>query len=210
MRRRTLGRILIALGTLLSGLGIGIALSYLNTEYDAGERAEAAMEQLLVQMEQQEASLPEETQPDPLLPPRLPQEENLQAMPELEIDGVGYVGYLELPTLELTLPVIGHSTDENLEIAPCRFFGTVYQKNFVIGGHRYRRHFRKLYTLGYGDRLIFTDVTGKRYVYQVEELEEIAPYQGEYLCSGDWDLSLFTCTPGGTDRVVVRCLRDEI
>jgi hypothetical protein len=65
VRRRTVGRILIALGALLLGLGIGTALSYLTTEYDSGERAEAAMEQLLVQMEQQEASLPEETQPAP-------------------------------------------------------------------------------------------------------------------------------------------------
>jgi sortase A len=130
-------------------------------------------------------------------------------MPEIELDGRGYVGYLELPTLELTLPVLSVSSDENLEIAPCRYFGTAYQQNFVIGGHRYRRHFRNLYTLGYGDTVIFTDVTGKQFVYQVEELEELQPYDSEYLCTGDWDLSLFTCTPGGTARVAVRCLKED-
>jgi sortase A len=128
-------------------------------------------------------------------------------MPEIQVDGISYVGYLSIPALNLELPVISESTEQNLEIAPCRFFGTVYQKDFVIGGHRYRRHFRKLSTLGYGERLSFTDVEGNVYIYEVAECEVLEPNQAEYLCSGDWDLSLFTCTPGGMTRVVLRCLR---
>ena len=130
----------------------------------------------------------------------------MRPMEEVVIEGVAYIGYLEIPTLELKLPVIGEISEEHLDIAPCRYYGTAYQKDFVIGGHRYRRHFRRLYTLNYGDPVIFTDVSGQSFRYQVEELENIEPHESEYLCSGNWDLSLFTCTPGGAERVVVRCL----
>jgi sortase A len=208
MSRRTVGCILIGLGIALIGFGVGMVLHNLSVEQASGKNAQAAMEQLLTQMEQQTV-LPEESQPELFPTPVFPEMENDQAMPEIELDGRGYVGYLELSTLELTLPVLSVSSDENLEIAPCRYFGTAYQKNFVIGGHRYRRHFRNLYTLGYGDTVIFTDVTGKQFVYQVVELEELQPYDSEYLCTGDWDLSLFTCTPGGTARVAVRCLKED-
>jgi sortase A len=166
------------------------------------------------------AYIPEETrQPDETLTPEIPPitedyvgpieppQEELRPMPEVVIDGVPYIGYLKIPALSLELPVLSESNEENLEIAPCRFFGTVYQKNFVIGGHRYRRHFRKLSTLGYGETFTFTDMDGIVYTYEVVEQEIVQPDQAEYLCSGDWDLSLYTCTPGGLTRVVLRCLR---
>ena len=209
MRRRTIGSILLTLGLMLLACGVGFCIGRIWAQEEAGWRAETALKQLLVQMENREILQQwEEPTGSPQLP--LSQEQTaLRAMEEILVDGIPYVGYLEIPSLELELPVIGQCSDELMKTAPCRYFGTVYQKNFVIGGHRYRRHFRKLYTLGYGDPVVFTTVTGERFQYQVEELEVIEPYEGEYLCSGDWDLSLFTCTTGGTSRLVVRCLSVE-
>lgn len=211
MKRKTFGTVLVLLGVVLLAAGLAVTGLSIWREERSGANAQQAMEQLRQQ-------LPEPIQPQQTHPTEsavtvtpevetLPEEEAVQPMPEVVIDGIAYVGYLSIPALELELPVIGESNEENLEIAPCRFYGTVYQKNFVIGGHRYRRHFRKLSTLGYGERLSFTDMAGNVFTYEVAELEVIEPYEAEYLCSGDWDLSLYTCTPGGLTRVVLRCLR---
>ena len=43
--------------------------------------------------------------------------------------------------------------------------------------------------------------------YTVAELETLGKYDVEEMTSGDWDLTLFTCTYGGQSRVTVRCLR---
>lgn len=208
--RRLLGLLLILAGTVLVCGALAVTAGNLWQQ----ERTDAGISQAVEQLKQQLSATPD--QPKPSEVPEIPvlpgveastQEEALRPMPEVTVDGVGYVGYLSIPKLGLELPVIGESSEENLELAPCRFYGTVYQKNFVIGGHRYRRHFRKLSTLGYGEIIRFTDMDGNEFTYEVTELEIIEPYEAQYLCSGDWDLSLYTCTPGGLTRVVLRCLR---
>ena len=35
------------------------------------------------------------------------------------------------------------------------------------------------------------------------------PSQTEDMLAGDWDLTLFTCTPGAQNRLAVRCLRSD-
>lgn len=207
MKRKILGTAFVVLGAALILLALSAIIINLWQEEMSGLNADHAMEQLWEQMTVD----PVPATPD--TPALLPENGStsdapeFRPMPEIQVDGISYVGYLSIPALNLELPVISESTEQNLEIAPCRFFGTVYQKDFVIGGHRYRRHFRKLSTLGYGERLSFTDVEGNVYIYEVAECEVLEPNQAEYLCSGDWDLSLFTCTPGGMTRVVLRCLR---
>jgi sortase A len=207
MKRKILGTAFVALGAVLILIALSTVIINLWQEEMSGLNADHAMEQLWEQMTVD----PVPATPD--TPALLPENGStsdapeFRPMPEIQVDGISYVGYLSIPALNLELPVISESTEQNLEIAPCRFFGTVYQKDFVIGGHRYRRHFRKLSTLGYGERLSFTDVEGNVYIYEVAECEVLEPNQAEYLCSGDWDLSLFTCTPGGMTRVVLRCLR---
>lgn len=212
MMRRAIGTVLITLGIVLVAAALIFTGITVWNEERSGENARQALEQLRQELPQATPSAPQRPQvtaPVTPLPEDPAQEESLKAMPEVIIDGVPYVGYLSIPALNLELPVIGESNEENLEIAPCRFYGTAYQKNFVIGGHRYRRHFRKLSTLGYGEKLSFTDMDGKVFTYEVTETEILQPYQAEYLCSGDWDLSLYTCTPGGLTRVVMRCLLAE-
>lgn len=207
MKRKILGTAFVVLGAVLILIALSAVIINLWQEEMSGLNADHAMEQLWEQMTVD----PVPATPD--TPALLPENGStsdapeFRPMPEIQVDGISYVGYLSIPALNLELPVISESTEQNLEIAPCRFFGTVYQKDFVIGGHRYRRHFRKLSTLGYGERLSFTDVEGNVYIYEVVECEVLEPNQAEYLCSGDWDLSLFTCTPGGMTRVVLRCLR---
>lgn len=128
-------------------------------------------------------------------------------MPQMDIDGILYIGRISIPELELELPVITETTRSYLKKAPCRYTGSVYLDNMVIGAHNYDRHFGRIGDLGYGDLIEFTDMDGNHFIYEVADIEILQPDQVEDLCSGDWPLSLYTCTPGGRTRVTVRCAK---
>ena len=55
--------------------------------------------------------------------------------------------------------------------------------------------------------MFFTDVDGNVFEYMVAETEKLRPEETAEMLSGDWDLSLFTCTYGGQMRLTVRCIR---
>ncbi|MGN1128778.1 MAG: sortase domain-bontaining protein, partial [Candidatus Flemingiibacterium sp.] len=118
-------------------------------------------------------------------------------MPETEIDGEEYIGVLRLKPLGLELPVISEWSYPRLKLAPCRYSGTAYKENLIIAGHDYRSHFGRLKELRAGDAVEFVDMDGNRFVYEVSELLTIQPNDAEELNSGEWELTLFTCTPGG-------------
>lgn len=128
-------------------------------------------------------------------------------LPVLEVDGNRYVGYLEIPVLELKLPVMENWSYPNLKQSPCRYAGTPYQNNMVVAAHNYPRHFGSIKELVEGDEVRFTDIDGNVFVYTVAEQEQLAPQPVKAMLAGGWDLSLFTCTVSGQYRVTIRCVR---
>ncbi len=130
--------------------------------------------------------------------------------PVLEVGGIPYIGVLSVSDYDLELPVMETWSYAGLKIAPGRYSGSAGTDDLVICGHNYRRHFGNLRYLEAGDRVVFTDVYGSVFDYEVVEVETLdAAAVGELLDreSEDWDLTLFTCTPGGQARVTVRCRR---
>ncbi len=128
-------------------------------------------------------------------------------LPVCEIDGIHYIGTLEIPARELELPVISEWSYSNLKKAVCRYQGSPYTGNLIIAGHNYRRHFSGLTKLAIGDDIAFTDMNGNRFSYQVLELEKIPGIAVECMGEGEWDMTMFTCDYSGRNRVVVRCIR---
>ncbi|MCI7736214.1 MAG: sortase [Clostridiales bacterium] len=126
-------------------------------------------------------------------------------MPTESVDGQVYIGVVEVPSLELSLPVISEWSYPRLKKAPCRFVGSVYSRDIVICGHNYERHFGRLKELSIGDEVRFTDVEGNVFFYSVCAMEQLEKKAVEEMMTGDWDLTLFTCTKGGLNRVTVRC-----
>ena len=47
---------------------------------------------------------------------------------------------------------------------------------------------------------------GSTFSYTVMELEPLPADAVEEMTSGDWDLTLFTCTLDGQSRITVRCV----
>ena len=139
--------------------------------------------------------------------------EELLANDELdtvEIDGTSFIGYLSIPGLDLELPVIRQWSYPVLKISPARYTEPNQTHGLIIAGHNYSRHFGKLNTLSVGDPILFTDIHGTTYHFKVSLIQVLAPDDVEGMLSGDWDLTMFTCTYGGANRVTVRCIYDEV
>ena len=71
--------------------------------------------------------------------------------------------------------------------------------------HNYRNHFGRIKGLSEGDSVSFTDMDGVTYAYTVVAKDILAPTAVEEMTAGEYDLTLFTCTPGGASRVTVYC-----
>lgn len=130
---------------------------------------------------------------------------NPTEMPTVKVDGYDCIGILSVPVLELELPVLTDWSYAKLKKAPCLYYGTYHEKNFVIAAHNYTSHFGRLSALQPGDLVFFTDVTGRAYSYEVILLETLPEEATEEMITGGFGLSLYTCTPSGFSRVTVRC-----
>ena len=132
-------------------------------------------------------------------------------MPEVALPGVeeaGCIGILEIPALHLRLPVLSTWSYALLKKAPCRYTGNVYLDNMVIAAHNSKAHFKKLSQLEKGDIITFTDAVGNVFSYEVAGIEILQPEEVDDMTSGQWPLTLFTCTYGGASRVTVRCEKE--
>lgn len=151
---------------------------------------------------------PEEVSADRDTPTAAPLlQEAAAEMPTVEVEGCDCIGILSVPVLELELPVLTPWSEGRLKKAPCHYYGSYYEENFVIAAHNYRAHFGKLVYLQAGDLILFTDVAGNRHCYEVVLLETLPPSATEDMVSGEFDLTLYTCTFGSDQRTTVRCKR---
>ena len=65
--------------------------------------------------------------------------------------------------------------------------------------------FGRLSEMQAGDLIIFTDINNAEYYYAVVLLETLQQNATMEMIASGFDLSLYTCTPGGASRVTVRC-----
>ena len=193
---KRLGDILIALGALCVAASLALLL-HNDAEARAAAAASDAVLPVLAEAVAERAAEPPE-------PEEMPAEE-----PVVEIDGVRYIGYLSIPALALELPVRAEWSYPALQESPCRYAGTAAEGGLCIAAHNFRRHFGAIGALEAGDAVIFTDAAGETHTYAVAEVTTLRPTAVDEMRGGAWDLTLFTCTPGGASRVTVRCVKSE-
>ena len=205
------GKLCTALGLLLLLAALGLTAYNLWRDAMASMSVDVVLERLTPTLSSRQSELPalssgealeEAFVPDYVLNPEM-------AMPEENIDGRSYIGVLDIPALELSLPIISEWSYDALQTAPCRYSGSAYLDNLVIAGHNYRSHFASLPQLQPGDTVTFTDMDGNVFSYAVSSLETLSSYAISDMTSGDWDLTLFTCTVGGQSRLAIRCDQAE-
>ena len=171
----------------------------------AGEAAEN-IENLL----QQQIAQAQANDGDHELTELAPAPEDNNAMPALAVHGYDYIGAISIPAIERELPVIDQCDLTRLKTAPCRYYGSVAQDDLVIAAHNYNRHFGLISQLSIGDQVVFTSINGDQVEYEVSASLVLATEATEEMVTGEvWDLTLFTCTYGGQERITVRCTRRE-
>ena len=201
------GIAIVAVGAVL--ILSALLLFFHNRQEDAqaGQEAESLLESVEAVIDANIVRLPtvvkrpdEAQDPEPLDP----------QMPVVMLDGYEYVGYVEIPALELKLPVMSEWDYERLKIAPCRQFGSSRTDDLVIAAHNYESHFGHLKDLSIGDTVTFTDMDGIVNTYAIEKIETLDPSAVDAVQNSGYDLVLYTCTKGGQTRVTVFCNREAV
>lgn len=200
-----------AIGTTLLIAALFLILHNVKEDKQGGERARSVISELKEEIPEYVPVTTMSTTEDDFYE-ELSENNVIPEMPLLEIDGNMYVGYIEIPDIEIELPVMSEWSYEGLKISPCRYKGNVYADNMVIAAHNYKSHFGSIKELQIGAEIKFTDVSGKITVYSVTDIEQLsgtAIEQMEFGAADEWDITLFTCTIGGQSRVTVRAVRTE-
>ena len=95
----------------------------------------------------------------------VPEERRDNTMSVLSVDGVDFVGIVELPRHGSVLPVCGNWGRTSQY--PCRFGGSIYDGSLQIGATTQKGQYSFYREISVGDTVIFTDVEGNRYIFQV-------------------------------------------
>lgn len=203
--RNKFGVFFMILGTVFL-LG-AVSLLIMNQQEDrkAGEMSQEVMMEM--QKEIQDIQAAEIPEPPDLLentPVEFLTEEDL-IMTERVIKGYPYIGYLSIPDLMLQLPVMSDWNNQRLQIAPCRYTGTLRGRDLVLMAHSFASHFGKLSSLSEGAEIQFTDMDGNIWYYEIVVMDVLDAYAVEEMTAGEYDLTLFTCTKDRQHRVTVRC-----
>lgn len=118
---------------------------------------------------------------------------------------------LEIPNLNIKVPVMDGTDKETLSVAAGHFEGTgsVGKGNYCIAGHNstvYAEIFNELDQIQIGDEiyLIDNDDNRTKYIYVVSEYNIVNPQSISVLDNfGDDRLTVITCTDDGKNRQVV-------
>lgn len=194
------GSIFIIIGLLLLVAALLLTCFNLYDQFRGERSVDNIMDKMI--LKNGEHSLQEGEIPDYILNPDM-------EMPVETIDGRDFIGTLEIPSLNLNLPIISQWSYGNLRVAPCRYDGSAYKNDMILAAHNYPSHFGNLKYLKEGEYVIFTDADGNKFTYTAVVRETLMPTAVNEMLSKeeeDWDLTLFTCTVGGRSRVVVRCV----
>ena len=138
----------------------------------------------------------------------------------LNLAGDGIMGYVEVPTIGVTLPIFHGTNNSTLE----RGVGHLLGSSLPVGGESTHsvltahsgmasaKMFSDLDRLKIGD-IFFLDVLGEKLAYQVDQIKTVLPYDTTFLQTemGNDLCTLVTCTPFGvnTHRLLVRGTRIE-
>ena len=121
------------------------------------------------------------------------------------------VAIINIPSIGVNYPILNTTTDELLKISPCYFWGPKPNEvgNFCIVGHNYRnsKFFSKVPTLGIGDIIEITDLTGGTLQSSIYDKYVVDP--SDVSCTsqrtnGDKEITVITCTNDSSQRVIVK------
>lgn len=142
--------------------------------------------------------MPESTQVSPdALPAEDPTTVTINDMP--------VCGELLVPVLHVDTALIEENSSNNLKKSPCLVSGSASGRDLVIAGGNYRSHLGKINTLIKGDTVMYCDMDGHLYLYDVETVDYADRDNVLEVSDGGYDLSLFCVAANGSVKYAARC-----
>ena len=208
IKRQKIRKIIRTAFFILASLLVIVAAVLFIAQWDEGEQAAQDAQALLTEWQ------PSNSPSDDYVQPEAPDVEdisNIDGILSTTLKGYSVIAELDIPKLDLKLPVLSMTSDKALKISVCCYMGSSPGEvgNLVIVGHNYKNgaHFGRLDKMGVGDTIILTGKDGKSYTYTVYKVEDINPDDAEKLDDNQYDkeASLLTCETHGNGRLLVRC-----
>lgn len=135
--------------------------------------------------------------------PAVPQERSSSEMPVLSVDGVDFLGIIELPEHDSALPVCADWNGRLLY--PSRYAGSVYDGSVKIGATTQKGQFDFYRGISVGDIVCFTDMTGNRYTYEVADILYRKHADNGALDQSGADLTLFIKNLYAFEYIIIPC-----
>lgn len=126
------------------------------------------------------------------------------------------IGFIEIPTLNLSYPIFNELNDNLLKTSPCRFYGDFptpstlsTNVNLCIAGHNYDNHkfFSDIKSLNMNDKIFLYNTSNKKYVYSViknyeVKSDDLSPVYNTI--SDSFELTLVTCNNFNGNRIIIK------
>ncbi len=129
--------------------------------------------------------------------------------------GYTMLGKIEIPAIQLNLPVLDRATASSMEVSVGVAYGPGLNQvgNTVIMGHNYRNgtFFANLYKLKLGDLIYITDNSGTKIKYTIYNMYETPASDFSYASrdtAGKREISLSTCTDDVQNRIIIWAKED--
>lgn len=133
----------------------------------------------------------------------VPEERRDNTMSTLSIDGIDFVGLLEIPRYSSALPVCADwGTPAKY---PCQFYGSIYDRTMQIGGTSQKGQYDFYREISVGDAIYFTDMEGNRYAYSVTDVRYEKSADQAALQRKDASLTLFIKNIYALDYIIIFC-----
>ena len=203
MRKRT---VLLTLGGLFLLAALALTARNLRQEARAQTAAEQTLQTLapIVQtaadaqtpLEAEAVPADEQVIPDYQLDPQM-------EMPVTTIDGVDYIGVLEIPALDLSVRIYQGTDSKTLAKGIGHFKNTsIWNGNVCLAAHNRgaNSYFGQIHTLDIGDKITLTTRLGTR-TYKVTDVSKVSETdRGGLADSGENMLTLYTCVRNQRDQ----------
>ena len=182
-------KICILAGVCLLVVAIGVLIFWQWSIHTSAEKAEYYVNTLRTLMPEPQGAVPEERRDN--------------TMSTLSMDGIDFVGLLEIPRYGSVLPVCaGWGTPSKY---PCQFYGSIYDRTMQIGGTSQKGQYDFYREISVGDAIYFTDMEGNRYAYSVTDVRYEKSADQTALQKKDASLTLFIKNIYALDYIIIFC-----
>lgn len=133
----------------------------------------------------------------------IPEERRDNTMSVFSVDGVDFVGIIEIPGYGSALPVCANWGQ--ITKYPCRFSGSIYNSTLMIGATTQKGQYDFYREISVGDTVVFTDMEGNRFTLTVTDLRYEKHADQSTLTEADAALTLFIKNIFAFEYLIVSC-----